>query len=153
LSPSTLTDPLLREVPTLTASDPLEVAVPRVIDSGLPALPVADEDGAYCGIFGEREFITALFPGYVKNLGYAAFVPKSLEAAIAKRQACRHEPVKQHMNREHVDVPTDFSDLQLAEIFIHHRVLIIPVTDGGRVCGIVTRTDFFTELAERFIAG
>ena len=87
----------------------------------------------------------------MKNLGYAAFVPKSLEAAIEKRQGCRREPVGQHMNREHIDVPSDFSDLQLAEIFIHHRVLIIPVTDAGRVCGIVTRADFFTALAERFM--
>ena len=45
MSPNALTDPLLREVPTLTASDPLEAAVPRVIDSGLPALPVVDDDG------------------------------------------------------------------------------------------------------------
>jgi CBS-domain-containing membrane protein len=151
--PRTISSLLQRDVPLLRCDEPVRDAVAKVVDAELPALPVVDADARYAGIFGEREFITALFPGYVKNLGYAAFVPKSLEAAIAKRQACRHELVKQHMNREHVDVPTDFSDLQLAEIFIHHRVLIIPVTDRGRVCGIVTRTDFFTELAERFIAG
>jgi CBS domain-containing protein len=53
------------------------------------------------------------------------------------------------MNEEHVDVGTDFSDVQLAEVFIHHRVLVVPVTDAGRVCGLVTRTDFFNALAER----
>ena len=56
------------------------------------------------------------------------------------------------MNTEHVDVPPDFSDVQLAEAFIHHRVLIVPITDGGRVQGIITRSDFFTALAERFTA-
>jgi CBS-domain-containing membrane protein len=151
--PRTIAELVHREVPLLHTDTEVAEALGPLLDAKLPALPVVGDDDRYAGIFGEREFITALFPGYVKNLGYAAFVPKSLEAAIQKRQACRHEPVKQHMNREHIDVPTDFSDLQLAEIFIHHRVLIIPVTDHGRVCGIVTRTDFFTELAERFIAG
>jgi CBS domain-containing protein len=53
------------------------------------------------------------------------------------------------MNDEHIDVAPDFSDLQLAEVFIHHRVLVIPVVDGGTVCGLVTRTDFFKALADR----
>jgi len=56
------------------------------------------------------------------------------------------------MNTEHVDVPPDFADLQLAEVFIHHRVLIVPVTEHGRVTGIITRSDFFRALAERFNA-
>ena len=56
------------------------------------------------------------------------------------------------MNTEHVDVGTDFSDAQVAEIFLHHRVLIVPVLDDGRVLGVITRTDFFKALAERFAA-
>ena len=73
MSPSTLTDPLLREVPTLTTSDPLGDAVRKIVASDLPALPVVTEDGAYCGIFGEREFITAVFPGYLGELKHAGF--------------------------------------------------------------------------------
>jgi CBS domain-containing protein len=137
-----------REVPVLAHDMSVADAVEQVVASGLPALPVADDDGRYLGIFGERELITAMFPGYVKSLGYAAFVPKSLEAALEKRSACLGDPVEKHMNSEHIDVEADFSDLQLAEIFIHHRVLIIPVTEKGRVTGVVTRTDFFRALAE-----
>jgi CBS domain-containing protein len=56
------------------------------------------------------------------------------------------------MNTEHVDVGEDFSDTQLAEIFLHHRVLIVPIVDKGRVTGIVTREDFFRALAQRLVA-
>ena len=151
MSPSSLTDPLLRDVPTLTASDPVGDAVPRVIDSGLPALPVVDDDGAYCGIFGEREFITAVFPGYLGELKYAGFVSRSLESALQKRATCGREPVRDWMNTEHVDVGTDFSDAQVAEIFLHHRVLLVPVVDDGSVTGVITRNDFFRALAERVL--
>lgn len=151
MSSSTLTDPLLREVPTLRAAAPLGDAVRQVIDSGQPALPVADEDGAYCGIFGEREFITAVFPGYLGELRHVGFVPRSLESALEKRAGCKLEPVRDWMNTEHVDVGPDFSDAQVAEIFLHHRVLLVPVVDDNMVRGVITRNDFFKALAERVL--
>ena len=68
------------------------------LECGLPAIPVVDGDDRYAGIFGEREFITALFPGYVSSLKHAAFVPKSIDTVLEKRQTCRMEPVGKHMN-------------------------------------------------------
>jgi CBS domain-containing protein len=91
----------------------------------------------------------ALFPGYMKELKYAAFVPHSLDDAIEKRGGCRNEPVSKHMNTEHIDLSGDFSDAAVAETFLHHRVLVIPITEDGRVVGLITRSDFFRELAER----
>ena len=37
----------------------------------------------------------------------------------------------------------DFSDVQVAETFLHHRVLILPVVRQGHVFGVITRGDFF----------
>ena len=124
----------------------------RSTRSTCPALPVVDARGKLLGIFGEREFIAALFPGYLTTLGYAGFIPRSLDEALEKRATCVDEPVAKHMNTEHIDVGEDFSDTQLAEIFLHHRVLIIPIVDGGRVTGVVTREDFSRALAERLTA-
>jgi CBS domain-containing protein len=55
------------------------------------------------------------------------------------------------MTTEHVGVGPDFSDIQVAEIFLHHRVLVVPVVADGRVEGLITRSDFFRVLAERFV--
>jgi CBS domain-containing protein len=55
------------------------------------------------------------------------------------------------MNTEHVDVGPDFSDAQVAEIFLHHRVLLVPVVENRRVLGVITRSDFFRALAERVL--
>ena len=57
------------------------------------------------------------------------------------------------MNTEHVDVGPDYSDVQVAEIFLHHRVLVVPVVAGGRIEGLITRRDFFRTLADRFVSG
>ena len=48
-------------------------------------------------------------------------------------------------------VEDDYSDTQLAELFLHHRVLVIPVATEGRVHAVVTRHDFFQTLVGRFI--
>ena len=151
MSPRTVGNSVIKEVPVLTTEDSVEAGVRQVVDSGCPALPVVGDDSRLAGVFGEREFIGALFPRYLGELRYAGFVRESLDDALEKRQTCRSELVREYMNTEHVDVERDFSDTQVAEIFLHHRVLIVPVTDDRRVHGVITRADFFRALARRFL--
>ena len=151
MTPRTLSDGVLRDAPLLHADDTIADATPILLDSGLPALAVVDRDERFAGIFGEREFMIAAFPGYLKELKFAGFISHSLDDALERNEACRQDPVSRHMNTEHVDVGPDYSDLQVAETFIHHRVLIVPVVDQGTVKGIVTRSDFFTIVARRLL--
>ena len=151
MNPRRLAEPVLLTPPSLHVDDSVEAAVRRVLDSGAPALPVVDARERYVGIFGEREFMEALFPGYLKELRHVAFVQRSLDEALERRDSCRIEPIRRYMNTEHVEVGPDFSDLQVAEIFLHHRVLIVPIVADGRVQGILTRRDFFRAVAERFV--
>jgi CBS domain-containing protein len=151
MSPRQVSEPLLRDAPALRDSDTIVEATKALLASDLPALPVLDAGERLVGIFGEREFLGAVFPGYVKELRYAGFVRRSLDEALEKREECRHEHVSQHMNTEHVHVERDVSDLAVAEIFLHHRVLLVPVTDGDRLVGVITRADFFRSVAERFL--
>ena len=151
MSPRTVTDHLLRDAPLIRADDSVGDATRAVLDSDLPALPVVDDAERLAGIFGEREFLGAVFPGYLKELKYAGFVKRSLEDALEKRRECRAEPVSAYINTEHIDVGADFSDAQVAEIFLHHRVLLVPVVDDRRVVGVITRADFFRSVADRFL--
>lgn len=145
-----LIDRIVRDVPLLKIADTVGDAVGRIVDSGLPALPVVDAEDRLHGIFGEREMMAALFPAYLSELKYAGFVRRSLDAMLEKRSGCLADPVAAYMNREHVQVPTGFSDLQAAETFLHHRVLILPIVDADqRVRGVVSRTDFFVALIAR----
>ena len=152
MSPRTVTDPLLRNTPILRVTDNVADATRSLVDADLPALPVVDERDRLYGIFGEREFLGAVFPGYLKELKYAGMIKRDLEDALEKRQQCRVEPVREYVNTEHVDVGAEFSDAQVAEIFLHHRVLIVPVADDGKVIGVITRADFFRSVAERFLS-
>ncbi len=150
--PRAITDLIIRDVPLLHRRDPVRYGVEKVVASGLPALPVVGPGTGFAGLFGEREFMQALFPGYVGSLKGAGFVGRSMDDVLEKRSACASERVEQHMNDERVAVGEEFSDVQVAEVFLHHRVLIVPVLESKQVAGVVTRSDFFRALAERFLS-
>lgn len=150
MTPRTLAEHLVRDVPVLHRGTLLRQALRELLDTRLPALPVVDPDDRFVGIFGEREFIAAILPGYLGEPRYAGFVPRSLDLDIEHRPQCLADPVEHHMNKERIDVALGYSDAQLAETFLHHRVLVAPVVDDRRrVQGIVTRSDFFAALAGR----
>ena len=140
----------VREVVPLRETATVGAATRGVIDSGLPALPVVDAEGRFAGIFGEREFMAALFPGYMNELASARMVRRSIDETIERRVECSTEAIGAHLTTDQVLVEDDCSDTQLAEIFLHHRVLIVPIATQGRVHAVVTRHDFFLDLAQRF---
>lgn len=144
-----IADEALREVPLLDVSETVSSALVTLLDSGVPALPVVDVNGRWMGVFGEREFLAAVYPGYFGQLRNADFVPRSIDERLQLRVEGAGEPVGRHMTTEHVDVRSDYSDAQLAEIFLHHRVLIVPVLDSGTVRGVILRSDFFRRVAAR----
>ena len=145
--PDSIVKGTLREVEPLSVDELVGVAARRVVESGLPALPVVDDDGTFAGIFGEREFMAALFPGYVKELASSAMISRTIDDAIERRESCREEPIRKYLTTDHVLVEDNYSDTQLAELFLHHRVLIIPIATNRKVHGVVTRNDFFRALA------
>ncbi|MTD44972.1 CBS domain-containing protein [Conexibacter sp. W3-3-2] len=150
--PRSITDiAIVRDTPTVTVDDPISAALEILATTKLPAVPVLKADGRYHGIFGEREFIAALFPGYLDQMTSMRFLTHTLDETIDRRAGCIAESVGSHANTEHVEVDVDAGDAQLAEVFLHHRVLLVPVLEHGHVVGVVTRSAFFRELAARVV--
>jgi CBS domain-containing protein len=150
--PDSIVKQTLREVEPLRADDLVGVAARRVVDAGLPALPAVEEDGSFAGIFGEREFMVALFPGWIGELASSAMISRTIDDTIERRESCSSEPIRKYLTTDHVLVKDDYSDTQLAELFLHHRVLIIPIATEGRVRAVVTRGDFFQALVEKLVS-
>lgn len=148
--PDSIVKETIREITPLRVDENVGAATRKVIDAGLPALPVVDEQGAFAGVFGEREFMQALFPGYVGELASSAMISRAIDETIERRVSCRVEPIRDFLTTDNVVVEDEYSDTQLAELFLHHRVLIIPIASQGRVHAVVTRNDFFRALFERF---
>lgn len=148
--PNSIVNKAIREIDPLSADDLIGTAARRVVETGLPALPAVEPDGSFAGIFGEREFMAALFPGYMGELASSRMISRSMDESIDRRLECAREPIRPYLTSEAVVVDDEYSDTQLAELFLHHRVLVIPVATDGRVHAVVTRQDYFHALVKRF---
>jgi CBS domain-containing protein len=148
--PDSIVNEAITEIEPLSADDLIGTAARRVVETGLPALPAVEADGGFAGVFGEREFMAALFPGYVGELASARMVSRRMDESIDRRLDCANEPIRKYLTTEAILVEDDYSDTQLAELFLHHRVLIIPIATRGRVHAVVTRHDYFQALVGRF---
>lgn len=149
--PDSIVKATLQEIEPLRDDEIVVEAARKVMDARLPALPVVDADGEFVGIFGEREFMAAVFPAYVGTLASSRMISRKIDETIERRSdECHTEPIRGYLTTDAVLVEDDYSDTQLAELFLHHRVLIIPIATRGRVHAVVTRNDFFRALAERF---
>jgi predicted transcriptional regulator len=151
--PDSLVQDTIREIEPLHVDDRVEVAAARVVEEELPGLPAVDDNGKFAGIFGEREFMAALFPGYLGELASSAMIRRTIDETIERRVGCGQEPIRKYLTTDHVVVEDEYSDTQLAEIFLHHRVLVIPIATQGRVHALVTRHDFFVALAAKVTGG
>jgi hypothetical protein len=90
------------------------------------------------------------FPGYVGELASAAMVSRSADETIERRSNCAEQPIRQWLTRDQVRVEDDFSDTQLAELFLHHRVLTSQSPPPAECTPSSPRHDFFCALVERF---
>lgn len=142
---------LTRPAPVVRADELLAPAVRKVLDAGVPALPVVEADGNYAGVLGVHELIRAVFPRYLEELHGTAMISPALDKALERYLECAGQSVREHVDREHPVVDENCSDTQLAELFLHHRVEIIPVLSGGRVAAVVPLEDFFRELGRQLL--
>jgi CBS domain-containing protein len=150
--PDSIVNSVIREVEPLHADELVLAAAQKVVESELPGLPVVNDGGGFAGIFGEREFMAALFPGYVGELASSAMIKRSIDDAIERRVTCSGEPISKYLTTDHVLVEDDYSDTHLAELFLHHRVLVIPIATQGQVHAVVTRSEFFRALVAKLAA-
>jgi len=150
--PDSIVKETIREVEPLRVDDTVAGAAMKLIELRLPGLPAVDSKGRFAGIFGEREFLVALFPGYMNELSSTAMIKRSIDHTIDRREECATESIEKYLTTDHVLVEDDYSDTHLAELFLHHRVLVIPIATKGKVHAVVTRADYFAALATRFTA-
>lgn len=150
--PDTIAKQVLQDAEPLDADELIGTAVRKIIDAGLPGLPAVETDGSYAGVFGAHEFVSAFFPAYLDDLRGARMISRSVDEAIARRSDCVTEPIRGFLNTDHVLVEGDYSDTQLAELFLHHRVEIIPIRTDGRIGAVVPLGDFFHALGTRLLS-
>ncbi|WP_398470903.1 CBS domain-containing protein [Tardiphaga sp.] len=139
---------MTRNVVTIAPDASIHDAAKLMIDHHVSGLPVVDEDGKLIGIVTERDFLRR------QELGTEIKRPRWLEFLRGPgRQAV--DFVREAGRKVHeIMTPTVYSvipDAELAdivEIMERHRIKRVPVVQGDRLVGIVSRHNFVAAIAD-----
>jgi len=120
-----------------------------MVDRRIGALPVVDE-GRLIGIVTEGDLIMQdvklEFPTYLHLLdGYILYPPSTarFESELKKAVAAS---VRDVMTRDPITIAADASVEDAATLLVERDVSRLPVLDGGRVVGIVSKSDVVRSL-------
>lgn len=122
---------------TIAPEATIKAAARLLVSCGISALPVTDSKKALVGIVSEAD----LLPIETRPDPRAQAIPMTPTAGTAPRT------VADVMTRKVVTVDTDCEVSQAARLMIEAEVKRLPVMDGGRLAGIVSRRDLVKVIA------
>ncbi|MDE2376946.1 CBS domain-containing protein [Bradyrhizobium sp.] len=136
-----------RQVITIDPDASIDDAIRTMLDHRVSGLPVVDRAGRLVGIVSESDFIRRAELGTVSKRGrLLAFLAGADRAALAfARQHGRK--VHQIMTSNPVTIALDAPLEEIATTMETRNVKRLPVLQGDRVVGIVTRSDFLPVVA------
>ncbi|MEM8866005.1 MAG: CBS domain-containing protein [Planctomycetota bacterium] len=113
------------DVVTIGPEATLSEAIHRLLTRRVSGLPVVDDNQMLVGIITEFALL-----------------------ALAYDDGLQQQTVAQHMTRDVITVDVSDPVNRMADLFIVHRVRRLPVVRGGRLAGLVSRSDVLAALEQ-----
>jgi CBS domain-containing protein len=137
---------------TVTPDAGVEDVVRLMREHELPGLPVVDGDGGLLGIVTESDLVIAddegdlHIPHYIELFGGMVFLEplREFEARLKKASAATARDL---MTADPVTVEADDPVRKAARLISDSGHNRLPVLEGGRLVGVVTRVDVLGALA------
>ncbi len=114
----TAKDVMRTNIVTIRPDATLTEAVQMLLAHQISGLPVTDDSGFLVGIISEFALL-----------------------AITYDRLSNRQPVRDHMSKHVISVTPDTPLKELADTFILHRIRRLPVTESGRLVGMVSRRE------------
>jgi len=147
----TVRDVMTRSVVTVGANEPLETAGRRMVEARVSGLPVTGADGALVGVISQKDIFRRLTEDVGLTLPRGLFdllLPSPRDGRTDTAEACRRVlrgvSVRRAMTKPAVTIPPTTTLDDAVGILLTRRINRLPVVDGGRLVGIVTRHDLLT---------
>jgi CBS domain-containing protein len=140
-------DVMVRDVVTVKPGDKVAKAIKLLADHDVSALPVVDDDENVVGVISEADLIHREEIGTEKQRSWwlEAVTPAStLAGEFAKSHGRRVEEV---MSTQVVSASEDTPLGEIATLLERHRIKRVPILRGGKLVGIVSRSNLIQALA------
>jgi CBS domain-containing protein len=143
-------DIMSKPVVSVHPDTPLREVARLMLDKGITAVPVVDDNGALIGIVSEGDLIRperaareARRQSWLEVFAEGeALAPEFLDWLHSQSDSARAV-----MSAPVITVSEDAELGEIARVFVTHRIKRVPVVRDGRVTGIIARGDLLRVLA------
>ena len=140
------------DVPTVEPDQPVEDAIRLLRDHDLPGVPVVNGGGRCIGIVTESDLVIAdeeegdlHLPHYIQLFGGIVYLEPLHRFEDRLRKALA-STVADMMTADPITVDAEADVEEAAKLIAKHRHNRLPVSDHGRLVGVVTRLDVLEAL-------
>lgn len=151
----TVADIMTRDVISVRPDTPIRDVAKLFLAHGISGVPVVDADGSLAGIISEADLIireaNLHFPSYLQILDtFIIFGDrKRYDEEVRKVLASTAEQV---MTTEVFTTRPDAELGEVARVMFEEKINRLPVLDGDRVVGIISRHDIIRQMVEEMEA-
>jgi CBS domain-containing protein len=151
MTQKTAADIMTRDPITVTPDASVTDAAHIMAEKRIGGLPVVDGSGALVGLVTEGDLIMqdvkVHFPTYLHLLGGFIFYPGSTDRFESELKKAVGATVADVMTSDPLTVAPDASVEDVATLLVDRDLSRAPVLDGGRLVGIVSKSDIVRMLA------
>lgn len=136
---------------TVTADTSVTDAAHLMSTNRVGALPVVDGDGNLVGLVTEGDLIMqdvkVHFPTYLSLLGGYVFAPGSTDRYESSLRKAVGASVRDVMTPDPIAVTPEALVTDVATLLVERDIARVPVLDGRKVVGIISKSDIVRSLA------
>jgi len=154
-------DVMSRKVVALAPSDTLRDACLAFARAGISGAPVTDAGGRLLGILSETDILAHLkrladsevtgrfLTREAHSLAILALLGEGAEEAVAELLGhLRTAMVKEAMSKRVITAAPGSPMAEVVALMVRHDINRVPIVEGGRLVGIVTRADVMEYLGK-----
>ncbi len=116
-------------------------------EKGISGAPVVDGEGNVVGVVSEKDLFRVLYPFYRSFYEHPELY-SDLEARETKAADIADHPVERIMSARVWQIEPDVPVMRAGAIMLARGIHRMPVMDGGRLVGIITRTAVYRAVFE-----
>lgn len=138
------------EVVSVSPETTYEEAAEIMVRRNFSGLPVVNDRGKLVGMISEKDIFRAMFPEY-ESFSAEPHAYLDREALEEKIKDIRNNPVEMYMSCRVLTVEPETPVLKAGGLMLAHGVHRLPVTENGKLIGIVTREEIYTAILKRYL--
>ncbi len=137
-----------KDITALHENATIRRVIQTMVRHRVSAIPIVDKFGDYVGCVSEMDVLNAGLPHYMKRMKDTLFMA-GINKALQHMTRILDSEVKQLIEKDFPTVQVSETISHAAELMYRNARVVLPVLDGKRLVGLISRIDILSVAFEK----